>query len=135
MGFVGVHECIQALGLQTYSKNGAPTHARGRRPIFHNEAVIQLYKTDIERMFHDIAEEDLTRERHLPSEESTLLDSDLDEVLARLGPEIWPPLATGADRSHLRKPDPDTSYKRDLQYPHDKKMCDPFVRCLVLSRN
>lgn len=122
----GVHARIEALGLQTYND---PSSTVRNPAVFHFEPVIKLYKLEIPALFGR-----LMRDAHeLDREDPNLFDGELEQVLLKFGPLIWPEPGKGS-REHLRTAQAGTLYEADLAYSHDTAILKERLRGLILSK-
>src|SRR5205807_1909364 len=99
-----------------------------RRAVFKHGPVIELYEIELSILFNRlISEESLDRD------DPNLFDKELDAILAKWGPEIWPQPRHGT-RDHLRKPEKGTRYTSDLVYPRDSIVLKRHLRGIILGK-
>jgi hypothetical protein len=111
----GPNDFIESLGLQTYGKERTDPNYIARKPTFKHKAVNALYKVELQALFGRLHRDGLDRS------DPDLFSEELDELLAEYGHLIWPEPGHGK-RDHLREPQEDTKYPRDLVYPRDSAM-------------
>ncbi|KAL5120728.1 hypothetical protein ACEQ8H_001477 [Pleosporales sp. CAS-2024a] len=107
---------LASLGLRNYSAD--PSWARA---VFKHPAVIQLY-----RLIRD-------RGTVFDRKDPNLLDDELDALLRKFGPLIWPHPAEG-NRNHLLVAETGTLYEADLIYPLHEAIIKHHIRRILLAK-
>ncbi|KAF2500146.1 hypothetical protein BU16DRAFT_613943 [Lophium mytilinum] len=120
----GVNECFEALGWRHFGKDEGVI----KRPKFNFKPLNDLYKTEIGNLFTKLSASAVDRN------DPKLFDKELDKILEKLGPPIWPNKPANVQRTHLRDPDPETLYRKHLIYPRDKQTIKEHLRQLVLAK-
>lgn len=109
-----VHEEIERLGLRVYNNNNSVS--TNTRPVFKNADVLRLYRLEIPALFGILLRDEGSV---LSREDPNLFDKELDKVLEEFGPLVWPVSGGEGSRDHLRVPQENTLYTKELIYPQD----------------
>jgi hypothetical protein len=110
---MGIHDEIEGLGLRVYNNNSSKSTTT--RPVFKDADVLRLYRLEIPALFGILLRDEGSV---LNREDPNLFDEELDKVLEEFGPLVWP-MPGGGSRDHLRVPQEDTLYTKELFYPQD----------------
>lgn len=107
----GVAETLESLGLKDHGTSGYRARA-----VFHYEPLLRLYKLEIPSLFGRLMRD---QGIFLDRADPDLFHTELEELLADLGPLIWPVPGQGP-RDHLLMPVEGSRYTSDIVYPRDK---------------
>jgi hypothetical protein len=112
-GVTELHEC---LGFRDYGESG-----HRARAVFRYEPLLRLYKLELPRLFGLLLRDERDETKLLDRADPKLFETEMDELLEKYGPLIWPALGEGS-REHLLEPKEGTRYTSDLEYPRDSVM-------------
>lgn len=105
-----MRELLQTLGFRDHATS------EGRsRAIFHYEPLLELYKREIPSLFGILLRDEGT---FVDRTDPELFEAELEELLKRYGPLIWPAPGHGP-RDHLLNPQEGSHYTSELVYPRD----------------